>query len=108
MKDLGYLSYFSGLEITHSKDRLYITQAKYAFKLLLRAGLTDSKTVNIPVEFNAHLIPSGRKPLSNLSLYIRLVGNLVYLTVTHPNISYVVHQVSQYLFASRLAYYDAV
>ena len=107
-KDLGHLSYFLGLEITHSKDRLYITQAKYAFKLLLRAGLTNSKTVNIPVEFNAHLTPSGRKPLSNLSLYIRLVGNLVYLTVTHPNISYVVHQVSQYLFASRLAHYAAV
>ena len=108
MKDLGHLSYFLGLEITHSTDRLYITQANYDFKLLLRAGLTDSKTVNIPVEFNAHLTPSGRKPLSNLSHYIRLVGNLVYLTVTHPNISYVVHQVSQYLFASRLAHYAAV
>ena len=29
MKDLGHLSYFLGLEITHSTDRLYITQAKY-------------------------------------------------------------------------------
>ena len=34
MKDLGHLSYFLGLEITHSTDRLYITQAKYAFELL--------------------------------------------------------------------------
>ena len=33
MKDLGHLSYFLGLEITHSKDGLYITQAKYAFDL---------------------------------------------------------------------------
>ena len=39
MKDLGYLSYFLGLEITHSTDGLYITQAKYAFELLSRAGL---------------------------------------------------------------------
>ena len=46
MKDLGHLSYFLGLEITHSTDGLYITQAKYAFELLSRAGLTDSKTVN--------------------------------------------------------------
>ena len=108
MKDLGHFSYFLGLEITHSTDGLYITQAKYASKLLSRAGLTDSKTVDTPVEFNAHLTPSRGKPLSNLSLYKRLVDNLVYLTVTHPNISYVVHQVSQYLFASRLAYYAAV
>ena len=59
MKDLGHLSYFLGLEITHSTDGLYITQAKYAFDLLSRAGLTDSKTVDTPVELNAHLTPSG-------------------------------------------------
>ena len=53
MKDLGHLSYFLGLEITHSTDGLYITQAKYASDLLSRAGLTDSKTVNTPVELNA-------------------------------------------------------
>ena len=69
MKDLGHLSYFLGLEITHSTDGLYITQAKYAFDLLCRAGLTESKTVDPPVELNAHLTPSGRKPLSNPFFY---------------------------------------
>ena len=59
MKDLGHLSYFLGLEITHSTDGLYITQAKYASDLLSRAGLTDSKTVDTPVELNAHLTPRG-------------------------------------------------
>ena len=58
MKDLRHLSYFLGLEITHSTDDLYITQAKYAFDLLSRAGLTDSKTVDTPVELNTHLTPS--------------------------------------------------
>ena len=48
-------------------------------------------------ELNAHLTPSRGKPLFNPSLYRSLVGSLVYLTVTHSNISYVVHQVSQYL-----------
>ena len=90
-KDLGHLSYFLGLEITHSTDGLYITQVKYASELSFRARLTDSKTVDTPVKFNAHLTPIGGKPLSNSSLYRRLVGNLVYLTVTRPDISYVVH-----------------
>ena len=63
MKDLGHLNYFLGLEITHSTDGLYLTQAKYASELLSRAGLTDSKTVDTPVEFNAHLTLSGGKPL---------------------------------------------
>ena len=108
MKDLGHLSYFLGLEITHFTDGLYITQVKYASELLSRTGLTDSKTVDTPVELNVHLTPSRRKPLSNLSLYRCLVGSLVYLTVTHSNISYVIHQVSQYLFAPRSTYYAAV
>ena len=59
MKDFGHLSYFLGHEITHSTDGLYITQAKYASKLLSRSGLTDSKIVDTPVELNAHLTPSG-------------------------------------------------
>ena len=54
MKDLGHLSYFLSLEITHSTYGLYITQAKYASEFLSRAGLTDSKTVDTPVKLNAH------------------------------------------------------
>ena len=91
MKDLGHLSYFLGLEITHSTVRIYITQAKYASELLSRVGLTDSKTVDTSVELNAHMTPSVRKPLSNPSLYRQLVGSLVYLTVTHLDISYAIH-----------------
>ena len=52
--------------------------------------------------------PQGGKLLSNPSLYRRLVGNLVYLTVTRSNISYVVHQVSQYPSAPRSTYYAAI
>ena len=108
MKDLGHLSYFLGLEIIHSTDELYLTQTKYASELLSRVGLTDSKTVDTLVELNAHLTPSGGKPLSNPSLYRRLVGNLVYLIVTRPNISYAIHQVSQYLSTPRPTHYVAI
>ena len=46
--------------------------------------------------------------MSNPSLYRRLVGSLVYLIVTRPDISYVVHQVSQYLSIPRSTHYAAV
>ena len=108
MKDLGHLNYFLGLEITHFTYGLYITQSKYASKFLSRAGLTNSKTVDTPVEFNAHLTPSEGKPLFNPSLYRCLIGSLVYLTVTRSDISYAVHQVSQYLSAPRSTHYVAV
>ena len=108
MKDLGHLSYFLGLKITYFTDDLYITQAKYASGLLSRAGLTDSKTIDTPVELNVHLTLSGGKPFSNPSLYRRLVGSLVYLAVTRSDISYAIHQVSQYLSAPRSTHYAAV
>ena len=108
MKDLGYLSYFLGLEIIYFTDGLYITQAKYVSKLLSRVGLTDSKTVDIPVELNAHLTPSGVKLQTNPSLYRNFVGSLAYLIVTRLEISYAVHQVSQYLSAPRSTHYAAV
>ena len=108
MKDLEHLNYFLGLEITHSIDGIYITQAKYVSELLSWVGLTNSKTVDTPIELNAHLTPLRGKPLSNPSLYRRLVGNLVYLTVTYPDISYVIHQVSQYLSASWSTHYAAI
>ena len=91
MKDLVHLSYFWGLEIIHSTDGLYITQVKYTSELLSQAGLIDSKTVDTPVELNVHMTPSKGKPLSPLLYYRRLVGSLVYLTVTRSNTSYVVH-----------------
>ena len=60
MKDFGHLSYFLSLEITHSIDGLYITQAKYAYEVLSQVGLIDSMTVDTSVELNAQLTSSRR------------------------------------------------
>ena len=102
------LEIYQPISIGPSLILLYITQAKYASELLSRAGLINSKTVDTPFELNAHLTLTGGKLLSNLSLYRRLVGSLVYFTVTRPDIFYAVHQVSQYLSAPRSTHYAAV
>ena len=99
IKDFGHLSYFLGLEITSSDDGFYFTQAKYTSDFLSRAGLTDHKIVDTPIELNVRLTPSSGELLPDPTLYWQLVGSLVYLTVTRPNISYVVHQVSQIMSA---------
>lgn len=50
--------------------------------------------MDTPVELNVCLTLFNEGPLSNPTIYRQLVGNLVYLIVTYPDISYVVHQVS--------------
>jgi hypothetical protein len=50
MKDLGPLSYFLGLEVSSSSDGYYLTQAKYTSDLISRAGITDSKIVDTPID----------------------------------------------------------
>ncbi|XP_059454959.1 uncharacterized protein LOC132185165 [Corylus avellana] len=92
MKDIGPLSYFLGLEISSSLDGYYLTQAKYISDLLSQANLTDSKIVDTPTELNTRLTPHDGEPLHDFTLYRHLVGSLVYLTVTRPDISYAVHQ----------------
>jgi hypothetical protein len=108
MKDLGTLSYFLGLEISSSFNGYYLTQAKHISNLLSRANLTDYKTVDMPAKLNVHLNLHDGKPLLDFTLYWHLVGSLVYLTVTRPDISYNVHQVSQFMAAPRFTHFSVV
>uniref|UniRef100_A0A2N9FVG4 CCHC-type domain-containing protein n=1 Tax=Fagus sylvatica TaxID=28930 RepID=A0A2N9FVG4_FAGSY len=108
MKDLGHLSYFLGLEVFSDSISYYLSQAKYASDLLSRAGLTDTKVVSTPLEMNARLTPLDGTPLSDATLYRQLVGSLVYLTVTRPDIAHAVHLVSQFLSALHFTHYAAV
>ena len=94
MKDLGPLNYFLGLEVSSSADGYYFTQAKYTFDLISRASITYSKIVDEPIEYNCRLNSHDGESLSNATLYRQLVGSLIYLTVTHPDISYAVHVVN--------------
>ncbi|KAL0541081.1 hypothetical protein IC582_021112 [Cucumis melo] len=108
MKDLGSLNYFLGLEVSRRSDGYLLSQAKYASDLLARSGITDSNTASTPLDPNVHLTPYDGVPLEDVSLYRQLVGNLIYLTVTRPDIAYVVHIVSQFMVAPRTIHFTAV
>ncbi|KAJ9565671.1 hypothetical protein OSB04_001637 [Centaurea solstitialis] len=97
MKDLGKLHYFLGLEVLSDSRGTYLCQAKYTSDLLSHAGITDQRVVSTPLEPNLHLTPNAGPPLKDPTLYRQLVGSLVYLTVTRPDIAYAVHIVSQFM-----------
>ncbi|XP_026399320.1 uncharacterized protein LOC113295180 [Papaver somniferum] len=108
MKDLGFLRYFIGVEVDKFSDGYFISQVKYASDILHRAGLTDSKIAETPLELNVKLNPLEGKALPNPTLYRQLVGSLNYLTITRTDISYTVHVVSQFMSAPRSPYYVVV
>jgi hypothetical protein len=97
MKDLGYLRYFMSIEVTYSPRSYLLSQSKYIADILERARLTDNKTVDTPIEVNARYSSSNGLPWIDLTLYRTIVGSLVYLTITRPDIAYVVHVVSQFV-----------
>ncbi|XP_028055571.1 uncharacterized protein LOC114259745 [Camellia sinensis] len=88
MKDLGALSYFLGLEISQDSSGYFLTQAKYASDLLACASLINCKIVTTPVDPQTRLTPLDGPLLSNATLYRQLVGSLMYLTVTRPDIEH--------------------
>ena len=108
MKDLGPLNYFLGLEVSSYADGYYLTQDKYTFDLISRASITNSKIVDTPIEYNCRLNSHDGESLSDATLYRQLIGSLIYLIITRPNISYTVHVVSQFMAALRSPHYATV
>ncbi|RVW32960.1 Retrovirus-related Pol polyprotein from transposon RE1 [Vitis vinifera] len=101
MKDLGSLTYFLGLEVHHSPSGISLNQHKYASDLVATDGLQGATSVDTPMELNVKLRKEESDLLADPSLYRKLVGSLVYLTITRPDISFAVQQVSQFLQTPR-------
>ncbi|KAK1628939.1 hypothetical protein QYE76_003254 [Lolium multiflorum] len=95
MTDLRPLRYFLGIEVSSTSDSFSISWEKYIQDLLARAALGDARTVDTPMELNVKLRPTDGDPLPDPTRYRHLIGSLVYLAVTRPDISYPVHILSQ-------------
>jgi hypothetical protein len=94
MSDLGALSYFLGIEVLQTQNGIYLSQAKYIQDLLDRSGLSDTCTVATPMDLHLSLRPTDGAPLEDPSRYRHLIGSLVYLTITRPDIAHAVHILS--------------
>jgi histone deacetylase 1/2 len=111
LKDLGPLHYFLGVEVhTPSRGGLLLSQRKYVSELLLKAGLQKCARVTTPMVASETLSANDGTPLSveESTRYPSIVGGLQYLTMTHPDLSFAVNKVCQYLHAPRCAHWSAV
>ncbi|XP_039163144.1 uncharacterized mitochondrial protein AtMg00810-like [Eucalyptus grandis] len=116
IKDLGAPKYFLGIEIARSEQGISLSQRKFILEIISEAGLSGCKPAVIPIEQNTKLTTADYDKgmsqdddltLEDPSIYQRLVGKLIYLTMTRPDISYAVQTLSQFMHSPKQSHMNA-
>ena len=107
MKDLGSIRYFLGLEIDRNDTVIFICQRKYTMDIIKEYGLANAKPLSLPMESNLKLTTDKGELLSDPSKYQRLVGKLIYLTITRPDIAFTVQLLSQFMQCPTTVHFQA-
>ncbi|KAJ9550922.1 hypothetical protein OSB04_014967 [Centaurea solstitialis] len=107
VKDLGLLKYFLGIEIARGADGIVLSQRKYVVDLLTETGMLGCRPATTPIDQRHNLMLEAGEPVDR-ERYQRLVGRLIYLSHTRPDISFAVSVVSRYMHDPRKSHMDAV
>ncbi|KAI3509130.1 hypothetical protein L1887_24156 [Cichorium endivia] len=107
MTDLGLLHYFLGIEVKQEKNRISISQQRYAENLLTRFNMKDATPISTPMEFGLKLSKESSEENFNPSIYRSLVGSLMYLTATRPDITFSVSMISRFMEVPKVDHWEA-
>ncbi|XP_070056621.1 uncharacterized mitochondrial protein AtMg00810-like [Nicotiana tomentosiformis] len=108
IRDLGPLHYFLGIQVCHNSDGICLSQSQYIQSILTKAGMIHCKLLSSPMATNAKLNKGDIPDFDDPSLYRQAVGALQYLTLTSPDISFMVNKVCQFMHNPSLNQWVAV
>jgi len=108
MKELGQLKHFLGIEVDHTQEGIFLYQQKYSKDLLKKFGMLKCKPISVPMEPNTKICAHEGKVLEDATMYRQLVGTLIYLTLTRPDISFAVGVMSRYMQNPKKPHLEAV
>ncbi|XP_066316081.1 uncharacterized mitochondrial protein AtMg00810-like [Miscanthus floridulus] len=97
MSDLGVLSYYLGIEVRQGKEALKLSQSAYASKMLERSGMSECKPCVTSMEERLKLTKASTATNVDAILYRSIIGSLLYLVHTRPDIVFVVGYVSRFM-----------
>ena len=96
MKDLGDLHYFLGIKVIHTPKGILISQRHYVLSMLFKFRMMNCKSVSTPLDRNVKLHLKS-KTVCNSTWFQQIVGNLIYLTITQPDLYYLIGLISQFM-----------
>ncbi|KAJ9678984.1 hypothetical protein PVL29_021029 [Vitis rotundifolia] len=97
MSDLGIMNYFLGMEIYQCSSGIFISQRKYTVDILKKFKLESCKEVATPLAQNEKISKNDGEKLEEPFAYRSLVGNLLYLTATRPNLMFPTSLLSRFM-----------
>ena len=86
MSMMGELKFFLGIQINQCKNGLYVHQTKYTKELLKKFKLEDCKEMNRPMHPTCTLIKEDQGSKVDQKLYRGMIGSMLYLTASRPDI----------------------
>uniref|UniRef100_A0A1J3G9F4 Copia protein n=1 Tax=Noccaea caerulescens TaxID=107243 RepID=A0A1J3G9F4_NOCCA len=97
MTDLGELSYFLGMEVKQNEEGIFLSQENYAQKLLKKFGMQDCKSLSTPLTPHGKTEEGLEKKLEDVTKYLSMIGGMLYLCASRPDIMYASSYLSRYM-----------
>ncbi|GJZ25942.1 putative ribonuclease H-like domain-containing protein [Tanacetum coccineum] len=105
---MGELTFFLGLQVKQKEDGIFISQDKYVIEIVKKFGFTDVKTASTPMETQNPLLKDEDGEEVDVHLYRSMIGSLMYLTSSRPDIMFAVCACTRYQVNPKVSHLHAV